>query len=141
MEYFGARGDAMMVEFYIKEGPYLLSGGSLQAEMLEYVEVPLGAELVQAPVPLEALAPPPAPGARWNLDTRQWDVPTPTTEELWGRVRYQRDALLAACDWVVVKAREVGEEVPPPWREYRQALRDITEQPDPAAIVWPVAPG
>ena len=41
-------------------------------------------------------------------------------------VRKQRDALLAECDWVAVKALEAGSSVPAAWATYRQALRDIT---------------
>jgi len=56
--------------------------------------------------------------------------------------RTLRDRLLSQCDWVVTKAQESGEEVPKEWREYRQALRDITEQPGfPDNIDWPAAPG
>jgi len=41
-------------------------------------------------------------------------------------VRKQRDALIAECDWVAVKALEAGSSVPAAWATYRQALRDIT---------------
>jgi len=52
-----------------------------------------------------------------------------------------RNRLLSQCDWVVTKAQEAGEEVPQEWREYRQALRDIPEQPGfPDNIDWPAAP-
>lgn len=55
--------------------------------------------------------------------------------------RSVRDNLLSQCDWVVTKAQELGEEVPQEWREYRQALRDITEQVGfPDNINWPEMP-
>lgn len=69
------------------------------------------------------------------------DPAAPTPEELTTAARAQRDALLAACDWVVVKAYETGAAVPEAWAAYRQALRDITEQAGfPAEIVWPEVP-
>ncbi|MGG4054103.1 phage tail assembly chaperone [Delftia tsuruhatensis] len=41
---------------------------------------------------------------------------------------------------MTLRAQETGEPMPAPWLAYRQALRDITDQPDPLAIVWPTAP-
>lgn len=58
----------------------------------------------------------------------------------WVRVRARRAALLADCDWVLLRAIETGDEVPTPWSAYRQALRDITEQQDPFSISWPTPP-
>lgn len=70
---------------------------------------------------------------------RRW-MAEPTTAAHWRSVRSSRDALLAACDWVVTKAAESGKPVPAPWVAYRQMLRDITLQPDPLNIHWPEAP-
>ncbi|MFZ2469464.1 MAG: tail fiber assembly protein [Parvibaculum sedimenti] len=70
------------------------------------------------------------------------DPPAPTAEELWARVRRQRDALLSACDWTQMSDAPLAAEVKAAWTAYRQALRDIPEtQTDPANIVWPAAPG
>jgi hypothetical protein len=55
-------------------------------------------------------------------------------------VRVDRDRRLAASDWIVTRATERGEPVPAEWVAYRQALRDITGQADPLAIIWPTAP-
>lgn len=56
--------------------------------------------------------------------------------------RYTQAQLLSASDWVVLRAMERGEPVPPEWREYRQALRDVDKQDTfPADVAWPVAPG
>lgn len=68
---------------------------------------------------------------------KQW-VANP--EAAWASVKQQRARLLAGSDWMVTKAAESGQTVPPEWVAYRQALRDITLQADPWAIVWPVAP-
>lgn len=53
----------------------------------------------------------------------------------------RRDELLTASDWVVLRSQETGEPVPVSWAEYRQGLRDITEQADfPLNIIWPEQP-
>jgi hypothetical protein len=58
----------------------------------------------------------------------------------WQQVRDRRRQLLAASDWVTLRAQEQGTPVPAEWVAYRQALRDITEQPDPTQITWPEPP-
>lgn len=68
------------------------------------------------------------------------EAPAVDVDALWRDVRATRDALLQASDWVVLRASERGDLVPTTWIAYRQALRDITDQPDPSAIVWPVRP-
>lgn len=96
-----------------------------------------------APAVLPYKPPPPADDQwqtwRWNEAAWQWDS-VPTEAALWREVRRQRSQMLAACDWVVARAAERGELVPEPWCGYRQALRDVTLQPDPMAIAWPTPP-
>jgi hypothetical protein len=54
------------------------------------------------------------------------------------QVRYQRNELLADCDWTQVADAPVDKEA---WATYRQALRDITEQNGfPFSVVWPLEP-
>jgi len=56
-------------------------------------------------------------------------------------VRAQRDRLLAACDWRVIKALEAGQPQDFEWAAYRQALRDVPSQAGfPWEVNWPVAP-
>lgn len=56
-------------------------------------------------------------------------------------VRKERDELLAATDWRVIKAYETGSNIPAEWELYRQALRDITTQEGfPHDITWPTQP-
>lgn len=74
-----------------------------------------------------------------DAESRRW-VATPTIAAHWRNVRAERDRRLSACDWVVARASERGEPVPLDWTVYRQALRDITDQPDPLAIRWPEPP-
>jgi hypothetical protein len=53
-------------------------------------------------------------------------------------IRAHRNALLSACDWTQVADAPVDQAA---WAVYRQALRDIPDQPGfPANVVWPVAP-
>jgi len=59
-----------------------------------------------------------------------------TTEGKWAEVRGKRDALLKECDWTQLPDSPKYQDKD--WLEYRQALRDITEQTDPFNIVWPV---
>lgn len=61
-------------------------------------------------------------------------------EMQWEEVRQIRNALLAGCDYVVTKSLESGVDIPTVWVEYRQSLRDITQQDDPFSIIWPVKP-
>lgn len=60
--------------------------------------------------------------------------------EAWAAVRLQRDQLLADSDWRVTRAFERGVALASEWLDYRQALRDITQQADPFNITWPQAP-
>ena len=64
--------------------------------------------------------------------------------EEWKRIRAERTRLLAETDWVVIKARENGGQVPAAWKTYRVALRDIpAEQSDKtkySEITWPTQP-
>lgn len=75
----------------------------------------------------------------WDADIKRW-VGAPTVAAHWRRVRAERDRRLAACDWIVARSAERGEPIPQAWKDYRQALRDITMQPDPLFIQWPEAP-
>jgi hypothetical protein len=92
------------------------------------------------------LAPPApslSPGYVLGWDATQWTVRPPNDAELeiqWAAVRIQRYGLLSESDVYVVRAYENGEPVPQDTVDYRQALRDVTNQPDPFAIQWPVPP-
>lgn len=73
----------------------------------------------------------------FDYTTKQWiDPRTPETE--WPLVRAERDRRLLASDWTQLP--DVPLTTKEAWAAYRQALRDITLQPDPFNIVWPVAP-
>lgn len=56
-------------------------------------------------------------------------------------IRAQRDRLLTETDWVVIKAKETGTNLSASFKEYRQALRDITLQEGfPNNVIWPTKP-
>jgi hypothetical protein len=58
-----------------------------------------------------------------------------------GMARAERERLLRACDWVVLRAYEADERVPEAWAAYRQALRDVPSQEGfPDSVNWPQAP-
>ena len=56
-----------------------------------------------------------------------------------GRLRLQRDALLASSDWTQIADAPVNADV---WAKYRQKLRDLpaTIEDPTATIVWPTPP-
>lgn len=67
--------------------------------------------------------------------------PEPTEEQLAGQVRAERDSKLSATDLPALRFLESDGTVPAEWKIYRQALRDVPEQPGfPHDIDWPEAP-
>ena len=82
---------------------------------------------------------PPCPSEFHNFDfvAMAW-VGDP--ERAWQDVRIQRDQCLEATDWMVTKAIDTGQPMPTGCASYRQGLRDVTQQSDPWAIVWPEIP-
>jgi hypothetical protein len=81
---------------------------------------------------------PPKPGETYifDYDTKQWvndyDVALAKAVE-------KRNALLWRSDWTQLP--DVPLATKAAWAEYRQALRDITDQPGyPYDIVWPTPP-
>ena len=61
-------------------------------------------------------------------------------DQQWVHVRKERDRLLAQTDWMVARAAETVTPLAPEWVEYRQALRDITNQQNPFLLQWPEKP-
>ena len=120
----------MIVTAWVKDGVcvQLVHSDELEPPPPGYVavEVPAG-------VPLS----PPSPGLALAHPAWQWVDPS-TPETKWASVRTRRDALLAQSDWTQLP--DVPLATKETWAIYRQALRDVTTQPDPFSIVWPVAP-
>lgn len=87
---------------------------------------------------------PPAPHLRWN--GQDWADPRPAEQvqaDAWAAVRTQRNRLLLESDWTDTFSApaRLGQTLYSSWQTYRQALRDITQQPDPFNITWPQPPG
>ena len=60
--------------------------------------------------------------------------------EQWVIVRGKRKGRLKSCDWTVLPDVPMATGKKEEWETYRQALRDITDQPDPFNITWPTPP-
>jgi hypothetical protein len=70
-----------------------------------------------------------------------WTVEQLPIEDAAERVRRERDRLLDGSDWVVIRARELGQDVPREWFDYRSDLRNIPQQDGfPHDVVWPTHP-
>lgn len=109
------------------------------------------AEVAIAPQPtvshtqtVEADKPQEVNGA-WTQDWKVVDLPADQVVAViaaqWDNVRADRDNRLAASDWTQLADAPLDGPTIEAWAAYRQALRDITDQPDPFAPVWPDAPG
>jgi hypothetical protein len=85
---------------------------------------------------LKAKPPKPSPFCDFDTGTETW---VPDSASAWGGVRDERNRLLQESDWTQLP--DVPIDTKEAWATYRQALRDVTDQPDPFNIVWPVAPG
>ena len=60
--------------------------------------------------------------------------------EQWVIIRGKRTTRLGVCDWTQLEDVPLTAEKKTEWQTYRQALRDITTQPDPFNIAWPTPP-
>ena len=81
--------------------------------------------------------------AKWNNTTMSWEDQRSQQEKIDQQgiiIKQQRDQLLQQSDWRVVKATDTGIPISQSWKDYRQALRDITTQTDPFNIIWPTPP-
>jgi hypothetical protein len=59
-------------------------------------------------------------------------------EDRWVEIRDIRNELLSECDWT--QLGDIPTETKNIWSNYRQELRDITNQSNPFNINWPVKP-
>lgn len=128
-----------MGAYYFHDGERLLCAGHCRDGDEKHQPLPCdGAVLVQgdAPCAMHHLQ----PGEYWSMTQRKAvALPVPETV-MWQRVRYQRDQLFAATEWRRGRAQDEGVPIDPGWLAYWQALRDVTQQPDPANITWPAQP-
>jgi len=87
------------------------------------------------------------PSINVDYQTRRWDgenltyvVEDISDEELWSKIREERNHRLAECDWTMVSdvPIEVNQKE---WEMYRQRLRDLPTQFDnPKDVIWPISP-
>jgi hypothetical protein len=86
----------------------------------------------------------PAETLRVDIETGElvaYEPPEPSEEAIAASARATRDGRLRDSDWVVVLASERARAMPKEWADYRQALRDVPQQPGfPSAIQWPAPP-
>ena len=78
----------------------------------------------------------------WAWVVSDWDEEAiaSATEQQWESIRSTRNTKLAATDWTQLADAPLSETTKTLWANYRQALRDITSQPDPYEIVWATEP-
>lgn len=92
-----------------------------------------------SPVPF-----PPCPGDQYVFDfsIKQWVDPRSPEQKYQqadSAARAQRKILLENSDWTQLS--DIPAETKTLWEPYRQALRDITNQPEyPFNVVWPTPP-
>jgi hypothetical protein len=78
--------------------------------------------------------------AERDAEEAAWAAEVPL--RLAAEIRDERNRRLTACDWQVMKALETTGVVSPDLAAYRQALRDLPQQPGfPQEIHWPTPPG
>lgn len=66
-------------------------------------------------------------------------APEPSVEELADQARAERERLLNMSDWT--QLRDILDKTQSKWKDYRQALRDVPNQPGfPKNITWPEVP-
>jgi hypothetical protein len=83
----------------------------------------------------------------YAFDTSTWVITNAGHTDLvaaqWTAVRTRRRDLLLATDFTQAPDAPFDPTTKTAWAVYRQALRDVTSQPNPATITWPepVDPG
>jgi len=77
----------------------------------------------------------------WSSEKKDWvNIPIPD-ELFWNKLRFERNNFLFKSDWVAIRARETSTDIPPAWKAYRQALRDLpANTTDPKNVNWPTRP-
>lgn len=85
----------------------------------------------------------PSSSGNWKFSKNSWswenqETPEEALANHWLLVRTERDRLLQASDWTQLP--DVPLATKEAWAAYRQALRDVTDQPDPFNIIWPTPP-
>lgn len=106
--------------------------GGIVVEVDSYVDLPAYWDGEKA-VSIKA----PTPNHNFDYEALEWK---PDMNRAWWEVRRDRDAKLTKTDFRVIRSMEDGKPMTKEWKDYRQALRDVTQQSDPFNIVWPAEP-
>ena len=124
--------------YFVRDGWVVLRGNGPTVPP-DAVEIPEPLPRVPYRVsPNGALVEAPQPSPAHTMGPEGWEL---AEVEALAQVRARRDELLSRSDWVALRAADRGEPVPPEWLAYRQALRDVTEQPGfPQDVAWPEPP-
>lgn len=76
--------------------------------------------------------------ANFDYSTKTW---VEDIKRIESEVKAKRNTLLSASDWTQLPNGPLTSEKQQAWATYRQALRDITNQPGyPTNVEWPTAP-
>jgi hypothetical protein len=77
----------------------------------------------------------------WAYKKGKFSPPERNFDLEWIEIRKERKRLLDESDWVVIRAKETGSNVPSSWKNYRQQLRDITKTfSNPDDVIFPELP-
>lgn len=102
-----------------------------------------GAWVAFPPDVAQAKTSPPPYDCEWDHVNLVWIDKRSQQEaeaQAWASVRNERQQLLQASDWSILPDVPLNPSQKSQWAAYRQSLRDVTNQPDPLNIVWPVPP-
>jgi hypothetical protein len=124
----------------------IVSIGECDETIVDFQDIPQGCTLLKnvqghwsthyvANGALVDIPPKPSENYIFDYEVKQWVWANSLALE---NIRTKRNELLTRSDWtqlpdVVLSTKQA-------WALYRQALRDITEQPDLDNIVWPTPP-
>lgn len=82
-----------------------------------------------------------------GLYVRNWSEIDATEEEIterlrveWNKIRAKRNKLLLASDWTQLPDSPLDNVERNAWADYRQSLRDITDQVNPFTVIFPEPP-
>ena len=71
-----------------------------------------------------------------KVESTTSDEATALTTAKWNEVRFERNLKLQETDWRASSDLTLSDA----WKNYRQALRDITTQESPFSVTWPTEP-
>lgn len=127
MPYAFLNPDGSIKQVIAKPTPFMRIG---EGERLVNYNPPAVDESLYTPTPVTPV-PPEAMEVTFTVEPR-------ADEEVWPIIRSRRGSLLAETDWTQLP--DVPLATKTAWADYRQALRDVTLQPDPRNIIWPTPP-